>query len=79
MLTEFHSTQLPDVLRTKGDDIEMEPRRPDSHSDPYMFRGGLKTDEELSQLRRRRKSGKSLELYHRRQNDVRSHSYPYFL
>jgi hypothetical protein len=35
-----------------------------------MIRGGLKTDDELSQLRRRRKTGKRLERFHRKQNDV---------
>jgi len=38
--------------------------------DPYRIRVGLKTDDELSQLRRRRKTGKRLEIFHRKQNDV---------
>jgi len=48
----------------------MTPNPPDA-PDPYMIRVGLKTDEELSQLRRRHKTGKRLERFHRRQNDVR--------
>lgn len=38
--------------------------------DPYRIRVGLKTDDELSQLRRRRRTGKRLEKFHRKQNDV---------
>jgi hypothetical protein len=38
--------------------------------DPYRIRAGLKTDDELSQLRRRRRTGKRLERFHRKQNDV---------
>lgn len=45
-----------------------------SEVDPFSFRGGLKTDEELMVLRRRKK-GKPLENYHRKQNEVRS-SFP---
>ena len=36
--------------------------------DPYAFESGLKTEEELGELRRRRKG---VERYHREQNDVR--------
>lgn len=36
--------------------------------DPYAFGSGLKTEEELGELRRRRKG---VERYHREQNDVR--------
>ena len=36
--------------------------------DPYAFNNGLKTEEELGELRRRRKG---VERYHREQNDVR--------
>ncbi|KIJ07922.1 hypothetical protein PAXINDRAFT_173201 [Paxillus involutus ATCC 200175] len=52
-------------------DVEMEPQASVAkHPDPYMFRDGLKTDDELSQLRRRHKTGKHLEKYHRKQNDL---------
>ncbi|KAF8559898.1 CDF manganese transporter [Imleria badia] len=54
-------------IMSDRNDVEM---RPESLSDPYTLRVGLKTDEELSQLRHRRKHGKSLELYHRKQNDL---------
>ena len=39
-------------------------------SDPFSFRNGIKTDEELTTLRQRKK-GKTLESYHRKQNEVR--------
>ncbi|OAX35648.1 CDF manganese transporter [Rhizopogon vinicolor AM-OR11-026] len=35
-----------------------------------MIRAGLKTDDELSQIRRRRKTGKRLERFHKKQNDL---------
>jgi hypothetical protein len=38
--------------------------------DPYNIGHGLKTDAEIAELRRR-KRGKRLAKYHRRQNDVR--------
>lgn len=37
--------------------------------DPFSFRNGIKTDEELVDLRQRKK-GKPLESYHRKQNEV---------
>ncbi|KAI9570122.1 CDF manganese transporter [Boletus coccyginus] len=63
--TSLESSSVSPVSR---DDIETHPYAPES--DPYTLRVGLKTDEELSQLRRRKKHGKSLELYHRKQNDL---------
>ncbi|KAF9245649.1 CDF manganese transporter [Melanogaster broomeanus] len=50
-------------------DIEMKPHA-SAANDPFMFRHALKTDEELSQLRRRHKTGKHLEKYHRNQNNL---------
>ncbi|THH10534.1 hypothetical protein EW145_g1262 [Phellinidium pouzarii] len=38
--------------------------------DPYMFKGSLKTKEQLGELRRRKKAGKNLERFHREQNDL---------
>jgi hypothetical protein len=38
-------------------------------ADPFQFRDGLKTEGELAEVRRRKK-GKQVEQYHRRQNDV---------
>ena len=38
--------------------------------DPFKFRRGIVPDEELSQLRQRRKTGKNLEKYQRKQNEV---------
>jgi len=40
--------------------------------DPFKFRRGIVPDEELSQLRQRRKIGKNLERYQRKQNEVRA-------
>ncbi|KAF9225308.1 CDF manganese transporter [Gyrodon lividus] len=63
------STELHEV--TRDDDIEMKPQAKGAkYPDPYMFRDGFKTDEELSQLRRRHKTGKHLEKYHRKQNNL---------
>lgn len=41
-----------------------------SGADPYMFNSGIKTEEELGELRRRKGAGK-IEKYQREQNDVR--------
>ncbi|KIM88799.1 hypothetical protein PILCRDRAFT_813779 [Piloderma croceum F 1598] len=38
--------------------------------DPFLFRDALKTSPQLADLRRRRKTGKRLEKYHRRQNEL---------
>lgn len=40
--------------------------------DPYNLQTGVKTEDELTSLRQRRKGkkGKQLEKYHRNQNDV---------
>jgi hypothetical protein len=46
--------------------------------DPYTIRVGLKTGNELSQLRRRYKTGKRLERFHRKQNDVGASLVPYY-
>jgi hypothetical protein len=40
-------------------------------SDPFSLREGVKSEGELSELRKRRKTGKKLENFHRKQNDVR--------
>jgi hypothetical protein len=39
--------------------------------DPFSLRDGVKSEGELSELRKRSKSGKKLESFHRKQNDVR--------
>ena len=46
--------------------------------DPFLFRDALKTSPQLADLRQRRKTGKRLEKYHRRQNNVRRHNSGYF-
>jgi len=38
--------------------------------DPYAFRSAIKSDDELAELRKRRKTGKRLEKYHRKQNSL---------
>ncbi|KAI5119059.1 hypothetical protein M0805_001518 [Coniferiporia weirii] len=43
--------------------------RIDSDVDPYMIKHGLRTEEQLSELRHRKK-GRNLEHYHRKQNDL---------
>jgi hypothetical protein len=52
-------------------DVEGTPSTAISNPDPFSFRSGIKTDEELVGLRQRKK-GKPLEKYHRKQNEVRS-------
>lgn len=58
-------------ISRRSEDIEVAPKLQDGDlPDPYRIRAGLKTDDELSQLRRRRRTGKRLERFHRKQNDV---------
>ncbi|KAH7886246.1 hypothetical protein F5I97DRAFT_2074052 [Phlebopus sp. FC_14] len=65
------SPELHEITEVNHGDIEMRPQvNVEMHPDPYMFRGGFKTDDELTQLRRRHKTGKRLENYHRKQNDL---------
>ncbi|EJF67290.1 CDF-like metal transporter [Dichomitus squalens LYAD-421 SS1] len=58
---------VPDLLQHL-DNVERA-SVPQPVSDPFKFRSAYKTDEELSELRRRKK-GKSLEDYHKRQNSL---------
>ncbi|KAI0050597.1 CDF-like metal transporter [Auriscalpium vulgare] len=58
---------VPD-LRSFDADVERTPSKPGPH-DPFCFSNGIKTDEELAQLRRR-KRGKRLASYHRKQNNL---------
>ncbi len=51
-------------------DVEKRPRF-GVDQDPFMLREGVKTEDELSQLRQRKKGGKKVETYQRHQNDVR--------
>ncbi|KAF9654436.1 CDF-like metal transporter [Thelephora ganbajun] len=64
--------QSPTLAKTGGSppsngDVESTTAIPDP--DPFSFRSGIKTDEELVVLRRRKK-GKPLESYHRKQNEL---------
>ena len=54
-----------------NEDVEGTLSTANSDADPFGFRGGIRTDEELTVLRQRKK-GKPLEKYHRKQNEVRS-------
>lgn len=66
--------ELKDVERAKADS----PSSSTSETaDPFSIRNGLKTEEELVDLRQVKKSGKRLEKYHRKQNDVRFSSETY--
>ncbi|TFK86932.1 CDF-like metal transporter [Polyporus arcularius HHB13444] len=60
-------TTVPDLLH-QLDAVERAsgPNKPD---DPFNFRNAYKTDDQLSELRKRKK-GKPLELYHRHQNNL---------
>ncbi|CCL98147.1 uncharacterized protein FIBRA_00141 [Fibroporia radiculosa] len=51
-----------EVARSTGSVVAVQP-------DPYAFRNGISTDEQLASYRRKR-SGKQLETYHRKQNDL---------
>ncbi|KAG6334132.1 hypothetical protein ID866_4955 [Astraeus odoratus] len=63
---------LPLHQLTSSGDVERTPHLKDEHRpDPYKFRQGIMPDDELNQLRRRHKTGKNLEQYHRKQNQVR--------
>jgi len=54
-----------------GRDIDVEKRpRFGVDQDPFMLREGVKTEDELSQLRQRKKGGKKVETYQRQQNDL---------
>jgi predicted nuclease with TOPRIM domain len=54
-----------------GHDVERSPGLSSvTQPDPFMFRVGLKTDEEIAEMRRRRKTGKGLARYQQKQNDV---------
>lgn len=52
-------------------DIEKNPAKaPHEIVDPFMFRAGVKTEDELNELRQRKHVGKKLESYQRKQNIV---------
>ncbi|KAI0714834.1 CDF-like metal transporter [Earliella scabrosa] len=60
-------TTVPDLLQ-QLDAVERA-SGPKSAQDPFNFRTAYKDDEQLSELRKRRK-GRSVEQYHRRQNNL---------
>ncbi|KAJ3527884.1 hypothetical protein NM688_g8066 [Phlebia brevispora] len=60
------STDTTDLDDRK--DVEQSPKSSEL-SDPYAFRNGILTEDELAILRKR-KRGKAIERYHRRQNDL---------
>lgn len=64
---QHSETTVPDLLQ-QLDAVERA-SGPKSAQDPFNFRTAYKDDEQLSELRKRRK-GRSVEQYHRRQNNV---------
>lgn len=67
---DFPGPSIASNVQTGGD-VEMRPHVKDElRPDPFKFRRGIVPDEELSQLRRRRKIGKNLERYQRKQNEL---------
>jgi hypothetical protein len=76
-LTNTHPIQSPDIVVTVRERVGGDVERNSSSSgalqpDPFKLRHGLKTDDELAEIRRRRKAGKRVENYQRKQNDVRT-------
>jgi len=76
MLTDVEEKLTPkQVLAKRGgpppsnEDVEGTISTATADADPFSFRNGKKTDEELVVLRQRKK-GKPLETYHRKQNEV---------
>ena len=70
-LTQQQVLAKPGGSPPSNEDVENTVSTTIADTDPFSFRGGLKTDEELIVLRRRKK-GKPLETFHRKQNEVRS-------
>lgn len=52
-----------------NEDLEANSSTTSVQADPFLLRGGIKTDAELAEFRRR-KQGKKLANYHLRQNNV---------
>lgn len=74
--TEENLTQIQVLANVGGPspshgDVESTMSTAIPDADPFSFRNGRKTDEELVVLRQRKK-GKPLENYHRKQNEVQS-------
>lgn len=68
-LTQKQVLAKTGVSRPSDEDVESTLSTAISNADPFRFRSGKKTDEELVVLRQRKK-GKPLESYHRKQNEV---------
>jgi hypothetical protein len=72
-LTPADLSQSSEIAVTDREDGDIEGFSVSSSTarlaDPFMFRDAVKTDAQLAELRRRKK-GKRLEKYHRRQNNV---------
>jgi len=69
------SSKFPDTVvagrkNANDDDIERGSSSSNLQPDPFLFRDALKTSPQLAELRQRRKTGKGLEKYHRRQNNL---------
>ena len=65
---QHSETTVPDLLQ-QLDAVERA-SGPKSVDDPFKFRAALKTEDQLSQLRKRH-NGKPIEHYHRHQNTAR--------
>lgn len=68
-LTQKQVLAKTDGIPPSNGDVEGTPSAAIADADPFSFRNGKKTDEELVVLRQRKK-GKPLENYHRKQNEV---------
>ncbi|KAG2341982.1 hypothetical protein BDR05DRAFT_964629, partial [Suillus weaverae] len=68
-MSNSNSASNPNAqVSRRGENNEVAPKH--NLPDPYRIRVGLKTDDELLQLRRRHKTGKRLERFHRKQSDL---------
>lgn len=61
------------AYQSNGKDVEGSPKMTEPASDPYDFRNAIKSEPELADLRKR-KQGKSLASYYKRQNEVNTRS-----
>jgi hypothetical protein len=56
--------------RRSAEDLEVVPVGVSAYPDPFVIRSGFKTEGELAELRKRKKTGKKLAEYHRTQNEA---------
>ncbi|KLO07318.1 CDF manganese transporter [Schizopora paradoxa] len=71
LVTSRSSPKYSTDTDSAGRDVDVEKgSRFGVDQDPFMLREGVKTEDELSQLRQRKKGGKKIEAYQRQQNDL---------